>query len=123
MGGKLRPLRSLRMRIRPINLFAPLSAADAEGERLIPLLQGAAFRLEQIVSHGRAGEPGFWYDQSEDEWVALLRGSATLVFEPEEILEIKAGDALLIPARARHRVAATSADAVWLALHARALGG
>ena len=107
------------MCIRPINLFAPVPAGEAAAERFIPLLQGAGFRLEHIVSHGRASEPGFWYDQAEDEWVALLRGTATLVFEPEETVALAAGDALLIPAHRRHRVAATSADAVWLALHAQ----
>jgi cupin 2 domain-containing protein len=110
------------MRIRPINLFAPLPAEEAGAERFVPLLQGGGFRLEHIVSHGRASEPGFWYDQAEDEWVALLRGRATLIFEPEETMSLTAGDALLIPARRRHRVAATSPDAVWLALHARAGG-
>jgi cupin 2 domain-containing protein len=105
------------MRIRPINLFAPLPAGETAVERVIPLLEGKAFRLEQIVSHGQASEPGFWYDQTEDEWVALLRGTATLVFEGEQPLSLTAGDALLIPAHVRHRVAATSPDAVWLALH------
>ena len=108
------------MRLRPINLFAPLPAEETAVERFIPLLQGAAFRLEHIVSHGQASGPGFWYDQPEDEWVVLLRGSATLVFDPEDKLALTAGDALLIPARMRHRVAETSPDAVWLALHAEA---
>jgi cupin 2 domain-containing protein len=54
--------------------------------------------------------------------VALLRGSAILVFEPEETLSLNAGDALFIPAGVRHRVAETSDDAVWLALHTRQRG-
>lgn len=106
--------------IRRLNLFAPLSAELRGEERFFPLLEGGAFRLEHIVSHGCASEPGFWYDQADDEWVALLRGRATLVFDqPEETLELVAGDAVLIPAHRRHRVAATSDDAVWLAVHFR----
>ena len=108
-----------RSTIRPINLFVPVPGDEGVAEQFFPLLRGTGFRLEHIVSHGRAGEPGAWYDQAEDEWVVLLRGSATLVFEPEEALSLAAGDALLIPARRRHRVAETSSDAVWLALHAR----
>ncbi len=80
------------------------------------LVEGSAFRLEQIVSHGVHSPPGFWYDQDRAEWVVLLRGTATLEFEEGE-LELRAGDALLIPAHLRHRVARTSADANWLALH------
>ncbi len=77
---------------------------------------GGKFRLEQIVSRGEASAEGFWYDQREDEWVVLLRGTSTLEFE-DGWLDLVAGDALCIPARCRHRVAATSPDAVWVALH------
>ena len=38
----------------------------------------------------------------------------------QESLSLKAGDYLLIPARARHRVASCSQDALWLALHVKA---
>ncbi len=96
------------------SLFA--SADDGRGELFETLLEGAAFRLEQIASFGAGSDPGFWYDQKTPEWVALVRGSAGLEFE-EGRLTLKAGDALLIPAGMRHRVSHTSADAVWLALH------
>ncbi|MGL4319019.1 MAG: cupin domain-containing protein, partial [Pseudomonas sp.] len=56
------------------------------------------------------------YDQPKPEWVALLKGCASLQFA-DGSLELAAGDALLIPAHCRHRVAACSADAIWLALH------
>lgn len=48
--------------------------------------------------------------------MTLLRGTARLQFD-EGDLALTAGDALLIPAGRRHRVAACSPDAVWLALH------
>jgi len=83
---------------------------------LIEQLKGCPFRLEHIVSRGEASPAGFWYDQPQDEWVALLRGEATLAFQ-DGTLDLCAGDALIIPAHRRHRVAFTSADAVWLALH------
>ncbi len=98
-----------------INLLpAPSGRAD---EDVTPILRHPAFRLEHIVSNGQANPAGFWYDQSEDEWVALLRGTARLEFRGDAARDIKAGDALLIPAHVKHRVAAVSGDAVWLALH------
>jgi len=87
------------------------------GETFEPLAGGAAFRLERIVSRGAASPPGFWYDQEEPEWVALLAGTATLELQGGKPVELSAGEALLLPAHRRHRVAATSPDAVWLALH------
>jgi len=57
------------------------------------------------------------YEQTEDEWVVLIRGEATLVFEGQAPLKLVAGDALLIPAGTVHRVTATSVGALWLALH------
>ena len=77
---------------------------------------GGAFRLEHIVSRGAASPDGFWYDQENPEWVALVRGAAVLEF-PSGRLALRAGDCLLIPAHREHRVAETSADAVWIAAH------
>ena len=93
------------------------STADGgRGEIVSPLLEGDRFRVEQIDSFGAASEPGFWYDQEQPEWVVLVRGTATLEFE-EGSLELEGGDYLLIPERRRHRVARTSEDSVWLAIH------
>ncbi len=91
--------------------------SDSSGKESIEtLISGRAFRLEHIVSRGDSSEPAFWYDQAEDEWVALVKGEARLAFEAGE-LALVPGDALRIPAHVRHRVAWTSADAVWLAIH------
>ncbi|WP_394558775.1 cupin domain-containing protein [Aquipseudomonas alcaligenes] len=85
-------------------------------ESFFPLLQRDGLLLEQIVSHGQPSPEGFWYDQPGTEWVALLRGTARLQFDDGE-RQMAAGDALLIPAHCRHRVAECSLDAIWLALH------
>ncbi|MGC1479053.1 MAG: cupin domain-containing protein [Chthoniobacterales bacterium] len=94
-----------------------LQTPDRPGEEIFSLHTGGRFALERIVSRGEASPPDFWYDQPRDEWVALLRGTATLEFPHAKFLALKSGDALVIPANCRHRVAATSQDAVWLALH------
>ncbi|MBK8959444.1 MAG: cupin domain-containing protein [Proteobacteria bacterium] len=78
------------------------------------LASGSASASHPSLS-GSHATPGFWYDQAEDEWAILLAGSAALEFE-EGVVEMSAGEALLIPAHVKHRVA-RSAQAVWLALH------
>ncbi len=97
------------------NLFEISTATN--GEEFFSLLETSGLRLEKIVSHGQSSPAGFWYDQAGDEWVTLLQGTAQLELENQGIRELVAGDYCLIPAHCRHRVVATSADAVWLALH------
>lgn len=93
--------------------------APSVAEEFLCLLESPAVRIERIASHGQASPAGFWYDQEQDEWVMLLRGEATLLFE-DGPLEMKAGDHLRIPRHMRHRVERTSPDAVWLAVHLKA---
>ena len=95
------------------------SAAAAGEESFSTLLVRRDFELEEIVSRGAASPEGFWYDQERNEWVLLSKGEATLRFGDDKVVHLKAGDHVLIPAGTRHRVDATSADAVWVALHFR----
>lgn len=90
--------------------------ATGDRELVRRLIEVRGFRLEQIVSHGACSPPDFWYQEERDEWVLLARGTATLEFE-DGMLELVAGDSLVIPAMRRHRVVRTSADAIWIALH------
>ena len=99
------------------------SLPDASGEEVFEtLLKHDGLEIERIVSHGQASPPGFWYDQERHEWVLVLQGEAGLEIEREdEILHLRAGDWVEIPARRRHRVDWTSSEGptVWLALHYR----
>ena len=97
------------------NLLSPLPPAGPD-EHVEPLLSRPGLRIERIVSHQHASPPGFWYDQTDDEWVMLAQGSAELEFDDGERLRLTPGDWLLIPAGRRHRVAATGPDSVWLAI-------
>jgi cupin 2 domain-containing protein len=103
------------------NLFADISMVSAaEGEEFAPLLARPGLKIERIVSRGQASAPGFWYDQQDNEWVIVLKGSAGLRFEDEAAARtLGAGDYVFIPARRRHRVEWTSLTepAVWLAVH------
>lgn len=101
------------------NLFAEVPGALPE-ERFDELIRGGQFRLERIISTGHVTPAGQWYDQEHDEWVVVLRGAARLRFEREaELVSLRPGDYVLIPAHCRHRVEWTDPrePTVWLALH------
>lgn len=88
-------------------------------ERITVLLSMPGIRLERIHSCQAASPEGFWYDQSEHEWVCLLQGSARLRFADEAAArELKQGDCLLITPHRRHRLEATDPrpGSIWLAL-------
>lgn len=109
---------------RPLvtNILKPFDVRP-ENEVMEPIAEGHDFYFERIVSFGHATPDGVWLDQPRDEWVVLLSGAAKLRFESSDlVVDVKAGDALLIPAHCRHRVEWTTPDreSVWLALHFRA---
>ncbi len=84
------------------------------------LAEAGAVRIERIVSDGHASPPGEWYDQTWDEWVLLVSGGATLLFENNAAhVDMLPGDYVMIPAGCRHRVERTdpSQKTVWLAVH------
>ena len=92
--------------------------ADGE-EATTVLLQTPHLRLERIHSCSARSPEGFWYDQSEHEWVLLLQGSAQLQFADEaEPRALACGDVLLINAGRRHRLLASdpAPGTIWLAL-------
>ena len=125
-----------------MNLFDGIPEPGEE-ETVEILYQESHCRVERIISHGQVTAPDTWYDQTEDEWVSLLQGEATLLVEKEkndlpcvpdtvsggaaakeewEILSLHRGDTVLIKAGKRHRVTFTSKDppAVWLCIFVKA---
>jgi cupin 2 domain-containing protein len=101
------------------NLFANVPH-QLPNEQMLELLSARNVRIERIVSTGHATAPDEWYDQDWAEWVLLLAGSASLIFEGEtEPLVLESGDYVHIDAHARHRVAWTdpSVPTIWLAIH------
>lgn len=102
------------------NLFKSLPDLGHADEVVETLSQTDGLRIERIVSSGQATPKDTWYDQTADEWVAMLTGSARLQIEGEPSERTLApGDWLLLPAHCRHRVTWTSPDehTVWLAVH------
>jgi cupin 2 domain-containing protein len=100
-----------------MNLFG-LPERLPQEEWLETLLKRENIRVERIVSTGQSSLPGFWYEQTEDEWVAVLQGNAALEWTDGTMQELTAGDYLLIPAGKKHRVARTSTQppCIWLAI-------
>jgi cupin 2 domain-containing protein len=82
------------------------------------LVQSKHVRVERIVSTGHCSPADFWYDQNENEWVLVVQGKATLMFDDGPAVEMMPGDHLLIPAHCRHRVQWTTPDepTVWIAV-------
>jgi cupin 2 domain-containing protein len=101
------------------NLFGDLPQ-QLPDELITTLLDAANVRIERIISHGHASQPGFWYDQDRHEWVMVLRGAARLRMKDEEQpIEMKPGDFVNIPAHTKHWVEWTAPDepTIWLAIH------
>ena len=101
------------------NLFSGIPNGIKE-EVFETLLRMDSFSLERIISHGQVTPQGQWLKQEANEWVVLLSGSAKIVFEDrEDVLIMKPGDYVHVPAQRRHRVEWTDSEqtTVWLALH------
>jgi cupin 2 domain-containing protein len=101
------------------NLF-DAAHGDVDQEVVTRIVDTPNLKIERIVSLRQQSPPRFWYDQPWAEWVMILAGSAGLRFEGKtEVRVMSAGDFVLIPARARHRVEWTGKDqpTIWLAVH------
>lgn len=106
------------------NLFQMEPTPEGSGERIDDLLRRPGVRIERIVSRGDVSPEGFWYDQDEAEWVAVLTGAAVVTLQdPEEECRLDPGDHLFIPPHRRHRVSWTAPgeETIWLAVFFRDL--
>lgn len=101
-----------------VNLFEGIPE-DLSDESFEQLAAAGSVRIERIVSKGHSSPASGWYDQAQDEWVAVLKGEAVLSFDDGSSIRMKAGDFLTIPAHRRHRVAwtAPNVETIWLAVH------
>ena len=98
------------------NFFKDLPK-DISKEMIDTIISHKNTRIERIVSNGQSSPPDFWYDQSENEFVLLLKGHAELEFE-NETRKLFPGDYLIIPSHQKHRVNSTSQTepTIWLAV-------
>ena len=99
------------------NIFSSLPS-NLEDEVFEDIVNGKNIRIERIVSHGHSSPEQGWYDQDENEWVIVLSGSGSLLFENGEKFVLNKGDYINIPAHTRHKVLWTAPDeaTIWLAI-------
>ena len=84
------------------------------GEEFDTLLSHKNIKIVRIVSSDNL-EPTE-YIQDEDEWVVLLRGSAKLIVDGDEV-EMRSGEHLFISAHTPHTVLSVEDGTLWLAVH------
>lgn len=97
------------------NIYSSLPSV-LDQESFDDLLRSDHVRIERIVSRGQVSDD--WYDQSENEWVMVLEGAASISFEDGNRVSLVRGDYVNIPAHVRHKVSWTDPDqlTVWLAI-------
>lgn len=93
-----------------MNNLYEVPSGQLEEELTEVLQKKGSFRIERIVSTGQISD---WYNQEENEWVAVIEGEAELEFLDKRVRLTK-GEYLLIPRRQKHRVSYTSNPCVWL---------
>lgn len=100
------------------NLYSDLNV-PARGEAFEELLTCGNVRIERIVSSDSPDDKE--YNQEHDEWVLVLKGSATVAMCGEDV-QLAEGDHLFIPRGTAHRVTRTDHGTVWLAVHMKETG-
>ncbi|MBI5324093.1 MAG: cupin domain-containing protein [Ignavibacteriae bacterium] len=100
------------------NLFDNIQSIS-ENEVFEELLKNDNLTLERIISFPESLPENKWYDQDNDEWVLLLKGSATLEFENGITVNLFPGDYILLPAHVKHKVLEVDKNelTIWLGLH------
>ncbi len=100
-----------------MNIFSDF-VFNTENEIYDTLHEKDKLRIERIVSNGQASEENFWYDQDENEWVAVLQGEAELEYKDGTKIQLAKGDYEYIPKHKVHRVNYTSESetTIWLAI-------
>jgi cupin 2 domain-containing protein len=93
---------------------------DLRAEVFQTLAASPSVTVERIVSLGHTTPADQWYDQDRTEWVTVLAGSGTILFEADaRTVTLNVGEHLLIRPHQRHRVVATdpTTPTIWLAVH------
>jgi cupin 2 domain-containing protein len=101
------------------NIFANLPA-HLSNELFEILLENKNIKIERIISKGHCSPDDFWYDQEQNEWVMVLQGKASLLFENEEKpVLLSQVDYLNVPEHKKHRINRTDPNqkTIWLTVY------
>ncbi len=97
------------------NLFE-VNSSDTTKEQFDTLLKTKTLHIEKITSNGQVSDE--WYEQKRDEWVVVLEGEGSILFEEEKrSVHLVKGEYIHIPKMKKHKVTYTSAPTIWLAIH------
>ena len=102
------------------NFFATEKLVSKREEIFEILLSRPGCTIERILSNGKVTPDDKWFEQKDEEWVLLLEGFATILFEEGmEEISLSKGDFITIPPMKRHKVISVSKtpNALWLAIH------
>ena len=99
------------------NLFSNIPN-DLSDEFFEDIVATDNVRIERIISNGQTSPDEGWYDQSQNEWVIVIKGRAQLTFENGDVVNLVAGDHINIPSHTKHKVSYTDTSdiTVWLAV-------
>ena len=99
------------------NLFSHIPQS-LEQELFEDIVKNEHVRIERIVSNGQGSPEHGWYDQVDNEWVLVLSGFGIIEYPDGNVVTLKQGDYLTIPAHQKHRVKSTSPTepTIWLAI-------
>lgn len=95
------------------------AAAPSSGERFDTLLRHRNLHVERIISSQDMTPTAC--EQAQDEWVLLVEGAATLEIAGQ-VVRLKPGDHVFLPAHTPHMVLEASQGAMWLAVHLHPTG-
>src|SRR3972149_5495898 len=92
------------------NVFDLIAQQDTL-ETVGPVVDTKNVRVEVIRSIKPNNPQSGWYDQNEDEFVMVIKGSAELEFQngaENQTVQMRGGDYMTIPAHLKHRVTKVS---------------
>lgn len=101
------------MKVKNLLENIPDSSKDEIFETLI---SNDNVRIERIISYGQITPKDYWYDQDEDEFVLIIKGSAKILYKDGTIITLNTNDFLNIEAHQKHQVIYTEDTTVWLAV-------
>jgi cupin 2 domain-containing protein len=106
--------------MQPNNIMESLPS-DRTAEVFEQIVDCRTVRIERIISNGHISPEHGWYDQDENEWVMVIKGSACLEFEDGTHCHLSPGDYINILAHTKHKVTYTDKNdtTIWLAVFYR----
>jgi len=92
---------------------------DIPSEIFEDIITKENLKIQRIISKGHVTPKSQWYNQTQDEWVLILKGEAILSFQTRDDVKLSLGDYFNIPAHTKHKVSWTTpnTETIWLAIH------